>query len=313
MVRADNDNTRDDMYSARTQCGHTELRCELRVISGQLACAHAVWEDVTAKLFVSHVKESCLMLQRTSTNYLWFRHGISKQLVPHKTKTSSVTRQGNPQCSLRQGRCNLAVVLRQCVSQWAVAPLIFDGGVGARHQQDPDDGDVPVSGAILVGPACRCSTFWCRRYARAARAPSQRTLEGRLEKEVRSHHSSLLCHLHATRTTTASRQQPLRSCRQSVVRCLPEGRHLIATPTVAAASNHWCPVFLHHRVLWSRLGELLMKPRAPDEADGGLLPLQHAQPGQLLKVAAGVELLGALMHGSGRQEHGGHLSGGPVA
>ena len=73
-------NTRDDMFSSRSQCGHTELRCELRVISGQLACAllrgvHAVWEDVTAKLVVSHVKESCLMLQRTSTNYLWFRHG----------------------------------------------------------------------------------------------------------------------------------------------------------------------------------------------------------------------------------------------
>ena len=59
----------------------------------------------------------------------------------------------------------------------------------------------------------------------------------------------------------------------------------------------------------SRLGELLMKPRAPDEADGGLLPPQHAQPGQLLKVVVGVELLGALMHGSGRQEHICHLSG----
>ena len=145
-------NTREDIFSSRNQCGHTELRCKLRVTSGQLACAllrrvHAVWEDVNAKRFVSHVKESCLMLQRTSTNYLWFRHGTSKQLMPHLTKTSSATRQGPPKCSMRQGRCNLAVVLRQRISQWVVAPLIFDGGVGARHQQDPDDCDVAVVGS----------------------------------------------------------------------------------------------------------------------------------------------------------------------
>ena len=113
--------------------------------------------------------------------------------MPHLTKTSSATRQGPPKCSLRQGRYNLAVVLRQRTGQWVVAPLIFDGGVAARHQQDLDDGDVPVSAAILIGPACRCSTFWCRRHARAARAPPQRTLESSPGKEVPRHHSSLLC------------------------------------------------------------------------------------------------------------------------
>ena len=37
------DNTRHDIYSSKrlsgTQCGSRELRCELRVISGQLTCA----------------------------------------------------------------------------------------------------------------------------------------------------------------------------------------------------------------------------------------------------------------------------------
>ena len=69
-----------------------------------------------------------------------------------------------------------------------------------------------------------------------------------------------------------------------------------------ALLSHWTPVC---RSWWeripgrneegitcaSRLGELLLKPRAPDEADGGLLPSQHAQPGQLLKVAVGVHHL----------------------
>ena len=76
-----------------------------------------------------------------------------------------------------------------------------------------------------------------------------------------------------------------------------------------ALLSHWTPVC---RSWWeripgrhdggitcaSRLGELLLKPRAPVEADGGLLPPQHAQPRQLHKVVISVELLGALVHGS---------------
>ena len=54
----------------------------------------------------------------------------------------AATSQGCSECSLHQERCNFTVVLLPRDGQWVVAPLIFDCRVGARLQQDPDDGDV---------------------------------------------------------------------------------------------------------------------------------------------------------------------------
>ena len=69
----------------------------------------------------------------------------------------AATRQGCSECSLHQERCNLAVVLLPRGGQWVVAPLIFDGGVGARLQQDPDDSDVALVGSLVDSgsPSCR--------------------------------------------------------------------------------------------------------------------------------------------------------------
>ena len=103
--------------------------------------------DVTCEreaFFVAHVKES-FSAAATDVRKLpvvsarnFKKIGATLGQDPFR----AATRQGCSECSLHQECFNLQVVLLPRDGQWVVAKLIFDGRVGARLQQDPDDGDV---------------------------------------------------------------------------------------------------------------------------------------------------------------------------
>ena len=57
----------------------------------------------------------------------------------------TATSQGCSKRSLHQERCNFDGGPSSArMASGSSPPLIFDGGVGARHQQDPDDSDVTI-------------------------------------------------------------------------------------------------------------------------------------------------------------------------